>query len=210
MTTSCSQDVGQCAGTHNTTTNACSWEAKLCVTCDLKGTETHIRVQSNGLPQQCYYSPDIEIVEQNIDFEVKWNWDVAFSQSELADTVEDLEDILCEDSRLNNGEVPHLAGFTKHGTSSLKTFGGVFFTGTPVSSVINKDNIDPYNPPVTYTEYDYSPIDQCGAYPDANGNYQSHFGPACYADASLDTNYDLVAGTDASDYVHDAFGSFGH
>lgn len=210
VTQMCSDDVGQCAGTYNATDYTCSWEAKLCVTCDLIGTETKIRVQSNGLPQQCYYSPDIDIVEQNIDFEVKWNWDVAFAQNNLASTDDELDDLLCEDARLNNGKIPHLAGFVKHGANSLANFGGVFFTGIPVSTVLNSDDVDPYNPPATYTEYNFSPVDQCGSYPDENGKYQSHFAPACYADESLQTNFNLVAGHDAVEYVDNAFDSFGH
>lgn len=181
----------------------------MCATCELKGTDTKLRIQSNGLPQQCYYSPDIEVVEQNIDFEVKFNWDVATHQQENISTVEEFDSMICDDKRLNHAKVPALAGFVHHGTDSLSGFGGVLFSGVPVSSVVGKDGVDPFNAPATWDDYSYSPVDQCGAYPNEDGNYESHFAPACYADETLESNVELISGEDTVPYVEAAYSRFG-
>jgi hypothetical protein len=36
-----------------------------------------IHVMSNGLPQKCFYSPDRDLVEQNIQISVVWNIELA-------------------------------------------------------------------------------------------------------------------------------------
>ena len=52
----------------------CVFERKLCVTCsEEEGSDrVRIRVQTDGLPSHCFNTPDSEIVEQKIDFEVTW------------------------------------------------------------------------------------------------------------------------------------------
>lgn len=37
---------------------------------------TYIRVQTNGLPNHCYNAAVDEMEELEVDFTVKWNWQV--------------------------------------------------------------------------------------------------------------------------------------
>ena len=51
----CTGNVGSCSAG---TTNDCTWTRKLCVTCSVMGGATYIRVQTNGMPNHCYKSPN--------------------------------------------------------------------------------------------------------------------------------------------------------
>lgn len=64
----------KCMGTVDD--DACTWERKLCVTCykDYDTGYTKIRVQTNTLPDHCFYSSKFTIVENEIDIEVNFNF----------------------------------------------------------------------------------------------------------------------------------------
>ena len=62
------------SGNFDPSTSECSWNRKLCVTCESSGTSrVKINVQSNGLPAECFYAPDRQMVEQNIEYSVDFN-----------------------------------------------------------------------------------------------------------------------------------------
>ena len=62
------------SGNLDVVTGECEWTRKLCLTCELYGTSrVLINVQSNGLPSKCFWAPEREIVEQNIEFSVIFN-----------------------------------------------------------------------------------------------------------------------------------------
>ena len=61
-------------GSTSTVVNPCEWTRKLCVTCTANGaTGAKIRVQSNGMPNHCYYDAKPPL-EQDIDYTVNFNW----------------------------------------------------------------------------------------------------------------------------------------
>ena len=72
-TFTCNSDVGLCAAG---TTSSCAWSRQLCVTCSEINSEVYIRVQSNGMPNHCYYVSLFEPSAQSVDFSVLWQWDV--------------------------------------------------------------------------------------------------------------------------------------
>jgi hypothetical protein len=48
----------QCGTFYNSDSGICEWDAILCVTCLEIFNQVYIRVQSNGLPQYCYYTDE--------------------------------------------------------------------------------------------------------------------------------------------------------
>lgn len=69
-TESCSF-AGQCPdGSSNT---YCEWDRVLCVSCYTSGSATVIRVQTNGLPNHCYYAPYNAPSSSPVDFSVLFN-----------------------------------------------------------------------------------------------------------------------------------------
>lgn len=71
-TESCDTGYGKCIGTV-AGDDSCSWSRKLCVTCSWKDGMSFIRVQTNSLPDHCYYAPSTKPVENAIDFEVAFS-----------------------------------------------------------------------------------------------------------------------------------------
>lgn len=61
-------DMPTCPGTQSG--DSCTWTRKLCVSCweDKHGT-VKVRVQSNGFPDHCVYSPKDVPAEMNHDYE---------------------------------------------------------------------------------------------------------------------------------------------
>ena len=63
------------AGSRVADSTACSYDRKLCVSCTQVGGDkgpVWIRVQSNGLPESCFWGFK-EVKEQAIDMTVAWN-----------------------------------------------------------------------------------------------------------------------------------------
>ena len=55
----------------------CTWKRKLCITCKKdEDDEVYIRVQSNSLPNHCFYSHENNPAEVETDWTVKFNPDV--------------------------------------------------------------------------------------------------------------------------------------
>lgn len=63
-------DGNNCAGTVSGDT--CTWERQVCVTCYDDGGVTKIHVQTNGLPNHCYFSPLIAPAAVEVDFTANW------------------------------------------------------------------------------------------------------------------------------------------
>ena len=53
----------------------CTWQRKLCVTCSESNGDVYIRVQSNSLPNHCFYTFEKNPVETVTDWQVKFNPD---------------------------------------------------------------------------------------------------------------------------------------
>ena len=61
-------NVGVCAGSESN--GSCTWDRKLCVTCRDDGGTVKIRVQTNGLPNHCYKSPQTAPTAQHLSLKV--------------------------------------------------------------------------------------------------------------------------------------------
>ena len=75
----------------------CSWVRQLCVTCHQAGDTVKIRVQSNGMPDHCYYSPVVAPRPKFIDYEVNFNTQVKTKRFSPT-TSGELDSIVCNRS----------------------------------------------------------------------------------------------------------------
>ena len=79
-----SGEVVTCSGTQRCPdqsgeSSSCTWSRKLCVTCSESSSKVMIRVQSNSLPNHCFFSPLTNPVEIETDWQVEFNPDVRTS-----------------------------------------------------------------------------------------------------------------------------------
>eukprot|EP00347_Sterkiella_histriomuscorum_P014134 403362035 len=100
VTESCS-NAGICPdGSSNT---YCEWKRILCVTCYRVNIHTVIRIQTNGLPNHCYYSPYKAPLSSPVDFSVIFNPKTsadslgqALQLNTILDTQEDITRSQCD------------------------------------------------------------------------------------------------------------------
>ena len=106
-----SSDVGvmSCAGTircpdasgeaEYTTSNPCTWERKLCVSCRQDGSNVLIKVQSNAMPNHCFTSTVNNATPEDTEWEVIWQPDVTnimnYGSSDF-DSSSKTDEILCD------------------------------------------------------------------------------------------------------------------
>ena len=65
-------NVNACPNEGTGDASNCSFERKLCVTCREDAGTVYVRMQSNNMPNHCFYISLGTLGEQNIDWEVKW------------------------------------------------------------------------------------------------------------------------------------------
>lgn len=70
-TETCDSGYGDCIGTVDGD-DVCSWTRKLCVTCYKDSGYVMMRVQTNSVPDHCYYASSAP-VENEIDFAVAFS-----------------------------------------------------------------------------------------------------------------------------------------
>lgn len=128
------------------------------MTCEASGTSrVKINVQSNGLPAKCFYAPDREMVEQNIEFSVDFN----VNQSEH-DTFVDVglnsslfNGYVCDWTMAMDMHVRDSLKFSKPvGTASLDKANGVAADGVLLHRAVTTSyQVDPFYP-TNYTGAD--------------------------------------------------------
>lgn len=91
--------VGKCGSTstYDSSTDECTWQRKLCVTCTETRSQVYIRVQTNGMPMHCYVSSRKAPEEIDLDFEVAWQWDAGSEIYEQVNTQSQQNNLLCDE-----------------------------------------------------------------------------------------------------------------
>ena len=192
-TVTCGNSGDYCIDSGNfiSSTGECSWNRKLCVTCVPYGSQTIITVQSNGLPSKCFYAPDRQIAEQNIEFEV------VFNRGENADQLyvdvglnnNDYNDQVCDWTKANDLSVRQYLQLSKPvGTTNLDKANGVALDGVLMHRAVTSDyEVDPFYP-TDYTQADIVQInedewvDTCLGSIDADGIYRYRTASPCLQD----------------------------
>lgn len=160
-----------CPGTYSS--GSCVFLHKLCVTCS-GSSPVRIRVQSNGLPRYCPFSPS-RISETIIDFTVNFNPDVSISSPvHNPTTAAALNGIVCNVSQTS---VPSASNFTLDSTSSrVSGLAGISVDGISIANANNVDYQDPFYPPDTNSS---EGVDACLGHPDIQGTYHYHMASGC-------------------------------
>jgi hypothetical protein len=128
------------------------------------------------------------LVAQNIDFSVKWNWNVGSSENSLseASTLSQINAIACTLTSVQDSNIPSAAGYTTIGTSSLSTTSGVALSGTTFFSALSANSVDPFYPEVNgvYDSSDLEMVDTCLGHPQETGWYHYHTMSPCHTSSA--------------------------
>ena len=168
----CTDDVQACAGT-TTAPTTCTWQRKMCVTCEERSGKVYIRLQSNGLPMSCYKSPSQPVAQDN-DFEVLFNPPATEMHSPT--TQDEVNAILCEIKIHSNA--PAASETTIKGSSSMNAVTGLSLDGVAYMNQMSIEGVDPFYPSVYGSVTDPSAVvekvDMCLGHPQASGIYHYH------------------------------------
>lgn len=138
-----------------------------------------IRVQSNGLPNKCFHSPDTQIVEQNIDFTVNWNSNVSLTsfRVDVENETQLYSDTVCDWSKTHQNNVPSVSGFTVAANAVVPVrMTTMALDGVPVYSGLNEEtNSDVFYP----SAGDPIQVDSCLGNTDTNGLYRYRYASPC-------------------------------
>ena len=204
-------DVGQCGGI-----NAgflCTWERRLCVTCRMdteRGGTTKIRIQSNGRPDHCYYSPAVSPRDVDIDFEVDFNTHVGTEVRLSPTTQSDIEALLCNSTTVSDAALSESSAYKRYAYNepmkfpvapdeNLNKIVGIALNGVPYISSLDGANTDMWGG--TTRERVEEPIDSCLGYVTPNGMYSYPMIPVCIHDRRDNTTTHDVAHPDNARYL---------
>lgn len=155
------------SGIREADTEKCVFERKLCAQCtggdvitnqdgSTSASVVEIRIQSNGLPKNCFYGFS-EIKEQQIDFTTVWNQGVNLDpESNVVNKVtfsasgnDEFSDILCKPNLISNSDssglqiaaganaMDHVVGITIDGVLMLPNLEELVLSGTATGTYVD-------------------------------------------------------------------------
>ena len=80
--------AGTCPDNNDANGFICSWKRILCVTCYVDASVTKIRIQTNSLPNHCYFATTNPPISAYVDLVVEFNKAVVFNAATLLPTQE--------------------------------------------------------------------------------------------------------------------------
>lgn len=182
----------------------CSWNRKLCVSCRSLSGVTYIRVQTNSLPDHCFYSTDFSVKELDVDFEVKFDLNVTVgaagypsprSGKTWPSTQTEVTNTVCGDPAVltPNSDAQALSGLTfTTGAMEMSTAVGVTLNGVILLNQMSGAKTDPFYPkawsgaPVVSSVAET--LDVCLGHPTPSpGIYHYHDMSPCLANNTLRT-----------------------
>ena len=171
-------NVGNCVGNEQGST--CTWTRKLCVTCSEVNNDVKIRIQSNGLPGNCYSIPQVvTMTETEIDFEVKFNPEIdSQNPRNVATTQSELDQLVCDITNHRDSNIPSENDFIKYSSvQSMRTIVGISVDGVAILNAISVEGVDPFYPTI---QTDVEKVDLCLGHPRGSDNlYHYHMPSPC-------------------------------
>jgi hypothetical protein len=184
-TISCTQSTCPDSTTAGSPTQSCSWSRKLCVSCYESGSDVYIQVQTNGLPDHCYSTPNT-VYSWTFDFTVKYNVDISSeSASSTFSSQSTFDTAVCTVSK--DSSVPSWADYALSSDSdSMTTAFGVALNGVVILASSSTNNIDPFYPNSWsgMVELADEYVDGCLGHPNGPGVYHYHILSPCIIDSS--------------------------
>ena len=181
-------DVGQCQD--KDTSLQCIWTRQLCVTCRQVGNEVKIRIQTNAMPDHCYYSPMVPPVPKYIDYEVAFDKDIN-GRRFAPESNSELDQIVCNKTMVSDEQVPAEYNFIRTEYNLINTWPpapklsldkivGVAINGVPFITALDDNNEDTWS--ASAREKVKQPIDTCLGHTTADGMYSYPLIPVCIHD----------------------------
>ena len=172
----------------------CQHNRKLCVTCSENAAKkVEIRVQTNSLPNHCYFSNITTMKAINIDFTVVFQptqWGADTDQKDVM-FESDLNKVICNKDKQDDSNIPTQASFKDNIARGYDDIWGVSITGVPFQSSIDfysEDNVYPRRDWDDQTDGSsvYHLYDDCmGQVHNATGMYFYNTPSNCIADSSV-------------------------
>lgn len=160
------------------------------MTCSTLKNVPYIRIQSNGLPNRCYYAGKDTPVAASFDFKVKFNWDASSEATNIAvASVDDANTANCDTDTAFSTYIPSNAGFKSTG-SNMKEAVGIALDGLLINPALNADNVDNFYPPSSFGDYVYennnqSWFDHCYLHTNGDGYTHYHAASPCIGNTEL-------------------------
>ena len=179
-----------------TSSNPCTYERKLCVTCYEESGTTYIKVQGNGLPNHCFHSSVNVSIAMEHEWTAVFNADVSgednYTSSDF-DSSEKTDEILCDMQRTADSNMNAWSDYTlisrrrrelqppKNGGSSgssgstsnaLQTSAGIMITGGYMYNALAAGNVDA-------VLFEADTLDVCYDHPTPFSEFYYHYSGPC-------------------------------
>jgi predicted outer membrane repeat protein len=175
-----------------------------------RGGTTKIRIQSNGRPDHCYYSPAVSPRDVDIDFEVDFNTHVGTEVRLSPTTQSDIDALLCNSTTVSDAALSESSAYKRYAYNepmkfpvapdeNLNKIVGIALNGVPYISSLDGANTDMWGG--TTRERVEEPIDSCLGYVTPNGMYSYPMIPVCIHDRRDNTTTHDVAHPDNARYL---------
>lgn len=144
-----------------------------------------IRVQSNTLPNHCFFQKTTRIAAQDIDYKVKWMSPVSTQTKSNVKIQGGINGLICNILRSKDAEIPDSAQFSKT-SGDIDDIWGIAVSGVQIGNAISSKGVDPLYPAkygvVTYPENAEETYDQCLGDVTNTGDYHYNIASVCIAD----------------------------
>ena len=152
----------------------------------------YIRIQSNGLPNRCYYAGSAAPVSKSYDFEVKFNWATSSNVVSVS-SVTDANTYNCDFAQGSWTKVPSSASYTNYGDDGTGDAIGFALDGLMMQPMISGSYVDDFYPPSSYSTYTYSGnttinMDHCLSHTNGKGQTHYHAASPCLGTPSIATS----------------------
>lgn len=119
------------------------------MTCYDVGGVTKIHVQSNGLPDHCYYTPKGQPTAVEVDYTANWMSAATLTDTNNPNTQASLNDLICDFSVSVPDKIPASAGYVNNAAKDVMNSGwGIAVSGVMIFNGIGGSGVDAFYPAV--------------------------------------------------------------
>eukprot|EP00347_Sterkiella_histriomuscorum_P007900 403347132 len=163
--------------------DVCQWQTKLCATCRVQNGITMIRVQTNSMPDHCFYANLQAPTENLIDFEVAFDLGLENLAVLNYNTQLLVDNNLCSATWVQESNLNQVFAFKKN-SGTLTDIIGISINGVPILRPLSEQNYDAFYPKAysTYSSPTSISPDGCLGNNDFSSYYHYYtFSPCIYS-----------------------------